>query len=300
VHAGLRPVLIDVDEDTLTVSPEGVATAARCGPAAMVVQHMAGYPVDAGSVADAAGLTSDLVIEDAAHGLGASVGGRSVGSLGRAGCFSFYATKNLPIGEGGAITTADPDVAARVRVMRLHGMSTDAWRRYGPEGRWRYSVNDDGFKANLTDVQAAIGRAHLHALDGWQRRRATIAAIYDKLLGNIPGVIPPPRPIGDVHAWHLYIVRIRPDCGVSRDQAIEVLAARSIGTAVHFVPTHHQPYFRRLLGAEMCNGLPVADRVFPELLSLPLHPGMSDQQVQRVCAALADLPTAACLRSRAG
>ncbi|HSS10638.1 MAG TPA: DegT/DnrJ/EryC1/StrS family aminotransferase [Acidimicrobiales bacterium] len=289
VHAGLRPVLVDVDEATLTVSAEGVATAARAGAAAMVVQHMAGYPVDPGPLAEAAGLTPNLVIEDAAHGLGAAVGARPVGCLARAACFSFYATKNLPIGEGGAITTADPELAARVARMRLHGMNRDAWRRYGPGGSWRYSVEDSGFKANFTDVQAAIGSAQLSSLDGWQRRRQVIASQYDALLAGVPGVTLPPRPATDRHGWHLYIVRIGPEFAISRDEAVEALAERGIGTSVHFIPVHHQPYFRRLLGREVCDGLPVADRVFPELLSLPFHPGLQDQQIERVGTALADI-----------
>jgi dTDP-4-amino-4,6-dideoxygalactose transaminase len=289
VHAGLRPVLIDVDEDTLTVSREGVAAAARAGAAAMVVQHMAGYPVDPGPLAEAAGLTTDLIIEDAAHGLGATVGGRPVGCLTRAACFSFYATKNLPIGEGGAITTADPQLAARVARMRMHGMSRDAWRRYGPGGTWRYSVEDIGLKANFTDVQAAIGRAQLRRLDGWQRRRAEIASLYDALLDAIPGVTPPPRPLTDRHGWHLYVVRIGSEFGISRDEAVEALAERGIGTSVHFIPVHHHPYFRGLLGQEVCDQLPVADRIFPELLSLPFHPGLQDHQIERVGAALADI-----------
>jgi dTDP-4-amino-4,6-dideoxygalactose transaminase len=291
VHAGLRPVLVDVDEDTLTVSREGVGAAARAGAAAMVVQHMAGYPVDPGPLAEAAGLTLDLVIEDAAHGLGATVGGQPVGCLARAACFSFYATKNLPIGEGGAITSADPDLAARVARMRLHGMNRDAWRRYGPGGSWRYTVEDSGLKANFTDVQAAIGRAQLRRLRDWQRRRAELASHYDAVLQGVPGVTPPPRPMTDRHGWHLYVVRIGPEYGMGRDQVVEALAERGIGTSVHFIPVHHQPYFRRLLGREACDGLPVADRVFPELLSLPFHPGLEDHQIERVGAALADIGT---------
>jgi perosamine synthetase len=300
VHAGLRPVLIDADEATLTVSPASVATAARAGAAAMVVQHMAGYPVHVEGLAEAAGLTPDLVIEDAAHGLGASVDGRPVGCLSRAGCFSFYATKNLPIGEGGAITAADPELLARVRRMRLHGMSRDAWRRYGPGSSWRYSVDDIGLKANFTDVQAAIGRAQLRALDEWQRRRAAIAARYDRLLVNLPGVTLPPRPNAGVHAWHLYVVRLEPEFGISRDLAIEELASRGVATSVHFIPVHHQPYFRRLLGEDICNGFPTADHIFPQLLSLPLHPGITDFDVERACSALADAPSSMRLTSSAG
>jgi dTDP-4-amino-4,6-dideoxygalactose transaminase len=293
VHAGLRPVLVDVDDDTLAVSPDGVAAAARrCGggrgAAAMVVQHMAGYPLDAAELAAAAGVPAGHVVEDAAHALGATAGGRPVGSGSRAACFSFYATKNLPIGEGGAITTTDEDLAARLGRMRLHGMSGDAWRRYHRAGSWRYTVQEDGLKANFTDVQAAIGRAQLRSLDRWQLRRAQIAAGYDSLLAGVPGLELPPRPARDRHAWHLYVVRIHPAFGMHRDEAADALAAAGIGTSVHFIPVHQLPYFRRLLGREE-RDLPVADRVFPQLLSLPMHPGLSDADVERVSAGLGGL-----------
>ncbi len=289
VHARLRPVLIDADDRTMAVSPEGVAAAAKRGASAMVIQHMAGYPVDSAALAAAAGISLDNVVEDAAHGLGATVRGRAVGSEARAACFSFYATKNLPIGEGGAITTTDSDLADRLRRMRLHGMSGDAWRRYHRSGSWRYTVEDSGLKANFTDIQAAIGRAQLRSLDRWQHRRAEIAASYDTLLAQLPGIELPPRPLDDLHAWHLYIVRIRGEFGLHRDAVVEELADAGIGTSVHFIPVHHQPYFRDVLGPDECDHLPVADAMFPRLLSLPLHPGLTDSDVERVCEALAGL-----------
>ena len=290
VHAGLRPVLVDTDAETLTVSAEGVAKAARNGAAAMVIQHMGGYPVDGAELAAAAGIPADNVVEDAAHGLGATVGARPVGSLSRAACFSFYATKNLPIGEGGALTTTDGDLAERWRRMRLHGMSRDAWRRYDRSGTWRYTVEDAGMKANFTDLQAAIGREQLHHLVAWQQRRAAIAARYDAHLAGLRGLELPPRPAAETHAWHLYIVRIdRRAFGMDRDTVSDRLADAGIGTSVHFIPVHHLPYFRDLLGLEACGELASADRIFPQLLSLPMHPGLTDSDVDRVCEALAGL-----------
>lgn len=289
VHAGLRPVLVDVDERTLTVSAAGVAAAASRGAAAMVTQHMAGYPVDSAQLAAAAGLPPENIVEDAAHGLGATAADRPVGSCSQAACFSFYATKNLPIGEGGAITTTDGKLAEKLRRMRLHGMSGDAWRRYHRSGSWRYTVEESGLKANFTDLQAAIGRAQLRSLEKWQQRRAVIALRYDALLAGIPGLELPPRPVTGKHAWHLYIVRLHPEFGMHRDAVVESLSEFGIGTSVHFIPVHHQPYFRRLLGPDECGKLPIADRVFPQLLSLPLHPGLTDTDVERVSGALASL-----------
>ena len=289
VHAGLRPVLIDCDQRTLTVSPEGVATAAERGAAAMVIQHMAGFPVDGTELAAAAGIPVDNIVEDAAHGLGATVRGEPVGSDARAACFSFYATKNLPIGEGGAVTTNDDELADRLRRIRLHGMSGDAWRRYQRAANWRYTVTEAGMKANFTDLQAAIGRAQLHRLHRWQKRRQEIAYLYDEQLASIPGIELPPRPLGDRHAWHLYIVRVHDEFGVHRDTVVDALAGKGIGTSVHFIPVHHQPYFRQLLGSYECDNLPNADAVFPQLLSLPLHPGLSNNEIEQVCLALAAL-----------
>ncbi|HJQ47122.1 MAG TPA: DegT/DnrJ/EryC1/StrS aminotransferase family protein [Amycolatopsis sp.] len=290
IHSGLKPVLLDADERTLTVDPGTVAaTAERVRPKALVVQHMAGYPVPAGVLADAAGVAGERIVEDAAHGLGAAVGGRPVGSASSAACFSFYATKNLPIGEGGAITTTDHDRAELLREMRLHGMSRDAWQRYGPGAGWRYDVRVDGLKANFTDVQAAIGRAQLRYLAGWQRRRDELAGRYDRALSAVPGVVVPPRPADARHAWHLYPIRVTRSYRLSRDALAEALRSRGVGTSVHFIPVHHFPYFRALLGADACRRLPVADRVFTQLLSLPLHPGLTDSDVDYVCDQIADL-----------
>lgn len=290
VHAGLRPVLVDADEDTLTVSAEGVAKAARDGAAAMVIQHMGGYPVDGAELAAAAGISADYVVEDAAHGLGATIGGRPVGASSRAACFSFYATKNLPIGEGGAITTTDGDLAERFRRMRLHGMSRDAWRRYDSSGSWRYTVEEAGMKANFTDLQAAIGREQLRRLTAWQQRRTAIAARYDAQLSGVRGLACPPRPASDTHAWHLYLARIDHRAfGMDRDTVSTRLADAGIGTSVHFIPVHHLPYFRDLLGLEACGELAAADRIFPQLLSLPMYPGLTDSDVDRVCEALSGL-----------
>jgi dTDP-4-amino-4,6-dideoxygalactose transaminase len=225
------------------------------------------------------------VIEDAAHGLGTSVGSRHVGTISAATCFSFYATKNLPIGEGGMITTADPAIEADVRRARLHGMSRDAWKRYLPGSGWRYEVGMAGLKANMTDVQAAIGRAHLERLPDWQAHRQMLADRYDSLLQHVPGIRRPVRPVEGRHAWHLYVIRVEPEYGRDRDELSAALAERGVDCSVHFIPTHHHPYFRRLLRHEM----PGADKAFAQILSLPLYPGLRLEDVHRVCAEIADL-----------
>lgn len=290
VHAGLRPVLVDVDPVTLIPRPDQVMRAVEGRTvAAMVVQHMAGHPAQVRDLAEAAGLPLDRVVEDAAHGLGAVADDEPIGTISGATCFSFYATKNLPIGEGGAVTTADPDRAAFLRRARLHGMTADAWRRYLPGGGWAYSVDVAGLKANMTDVQAAIGRAQLVCFDEWQRVRAELAEEYDALLGQVEGVALPARPRSGRHAWHLYIVRLDPVLGPGRDAMAAELATRGVATSVHFIPVHSFPYFRTLLGEDECARFPEADAVFPTLLTLPLHAAMDLDDVRYVCEQIADI-----------
>jgi dTDP-4-amino-4,6-dideoxygalactose transaminase len=292
VHAGLRPVLVDVDATTLMPDADTVADAARRagGVDAMVALHFAGHPAPVHAMADAAGLPLSRVIEDAAHAVGTWVDEQAVGSVSAATCFSFYATKNLPIGEGGMVTTSDEAVADRIRRMRLHGMSRDAWKRYLPGGSWRYEVTTPGLKANMTDIQAAIGRAQLAALTDWQQRRAELADRYDHQLFAVPGITRPARPSRGLHAWHLYVVKVDARrAGLTRDALIDELSERGIGTSVHFIPVHQQAYFQELLGPEVRDGFPVADAVFDRILSLPLHPGLSDSDVDRVCAAVLDV-----------
>jgi len=281
VHAGLRPVLIDIDTESLMPDARSTAEAARRagGADAMVVLHFGGAPAPVAELAAAAGLPLERVVEDAAHALGTAVDDRAVGAVSSATSFSFYATKNLPIGEGGMVTTDRPETADYLRRARLHGMSGDAWKRYLPGSSWGYEVAIDGLKANMTDLSAAIGRAQLRELPAWQRRRAEIADRYDEGLRAVPWIRTPARPPRGRHAWHLYVIQLDP--GVDRDRFIRRLSERGVDCSVHFIPVHHQPYFRRLLGIEP-GDLPGTDAVFPHIVSLPMYPSLSDEAVDRV------------------
>jgi dTDP-4-amino-4,6-dideoxygalactose transaminase len=230
---------------------------------------------------------------DAAHAVGSSYDGRPVGD-GAAVCFSFYATKNLPIGEGGMVTTDDPEKAAWLRRARLHGMSADAWRRYLPGGSWRYDVPVGGLKANMGDVQAAIGRAQLPYVEEWQQRRTHLARRYDAGLAGLPGIGLPHRPDRDdrTHAWHLYPIRVSAASGLTRDELIRALDEQRIGTSVHFIPVHRLTHFARVCLLPP-GGLPGAEALFEQLVSLPLHPHLTDRQVDTVCAAVAAAVTSA-------
>lgn len=292
LHAGLQPVLVDVDRRTYMPNAATTADAVRRagGVDAMTVLHFAGHPAPVDELAEAAGLPTSRVVEDAAHALGAELGGRQVGTLSAATCFSFYATKNLPIGEGGMVVTDDGDLADFVRRARLHGMSRDAWKRYLPGNGWAYTVDEPGLKANMTDVQAAIGRAHLRHFDGWQAVRQSLAARYSRNLADVPGVVVPATPGNGRHAWHLYVVRVTPEYGTDRDRFIAELSERGVDCSVHFIPLHRMRYLRHVLqGRRPETVFPGAEHVFPGIVSLPLYPSLTVEQVDRVCSIVAEV-----------
>jgi len=290
VHAGLQPVLCDVDPVSGQVTRETTARAVEevGGVQGLVVLHFGGHPAPVADLAAAAGVPLDHVIEDAAHALGTWVDDRQVGSISRATCFSFYATKNLPIGEGGMVTTDDSDTADWIRTARMHGMSKDAWRRYLPGGSWRYTVEEAGLKANMSDVQAAIGRVQLRELDTWQQRRSQIAGRYAEALAGVSGLELPQPPERGRHAWHLYPVRVSAAFGTSRDDLIEELTLRGIGTSVHFIPLHHMHRYRDA-AVFPGDGLPGADEVFAQLVSLPMHQGLTDHEVDLVTRSITEI-----------
>ncbi len=285
VHAGLHPILVDVNPDTLMPDADTVAAAVRASGRvdAMVAIHFGGAPAPVEEMAAAAGLPMERVIEDAAHAVGTKVSDRWVGSISAATCFSFYATKNLPIGEGGMITTADSDLADQARQIRMHGMSRDAWKRYLPGASWQYEVDVAGIKANMTDVQAAIGRGQLKHFESWQDRRAELARAFDSRLSRIRGIRTPLWPENGLHAWHLYVIRVEADFGIDRDTFIRLLSERGVDCSVHFIPVHHQPYFQRLLAGDSDLEFPMADAVFPTIVSLPLYPGLTDEMLDQIC-----------------
>jgi dTDP-4-amino-4,6-dideoxygalactose transaminase len=229
-----------------------------------------------------------VVVEDAAHALPACYRDTPIGSGGNLVAFSFYATKNLTTAEGGMLT-GSPELIDRARVISLHGMSRDAWKRYDKGGSWRYEILLPGFKYNMTDIQASMGLQQLRKLPRMQGRREEIVSAYVTTLGSEPALeMPHVRP--EVrHAWHLFMMRLRPEMlRIGRDQFIEELAARNIGTSVHFIPVHLHPYYRDKYGLTP-DALPVAYANHQRQLSLPLHPGLSDDDVEDVCDAVLDV-----------
>jgi len=290
-HVRARPILVDVDPDTLNIDPDAIAAAITPRTKAILPVHYAGHPADLDAINDLAERHNSTVIEDAAHALPAAYGGRRIGAGKNPTAFSFYATKNLTTAEGGMLT-GDPEFLDRARVVSLHGMSRDAWKRYDKGGSWRYDVLLPGFKYNMTDIQASIGLHQLRKLTEFDRRRRAIVAQYQAAFGADDAFEIPAERANVCHAWHLYVLRIRPEVlTIGRDQFVQELTRRNIGTSVHFIPIHLHPYYRDKYGYAP-RTLPVAFDNFERLLSLPLHPGLSDSDVSDVVSAVLDVALA--------
>ncbi len=286
VHAGAKPVLADCTPDTLNLDPNDVERKVTSHTRAIVPVHYAGHPASMDDILQIASQHRLTVVEDAAHALPASYRGRRVGTIGDVTAFSFYATKNLTTGEGGMLTTADAALADRLRTRRLHGMSRDAWRRYSADGSWRYDVAYPGFKYNMTDIAAAMGLVQLRRLPALHQRRRQLAALYDQLLSDIPELELPVTHADVEHAWHLYVVRLRPQrLRVQRDEVIELLKAEGVPTQVHFIPLHLHSYYRDALGCRP-EDFPVASAAAERILSLPFFTLMSDDDVRYVATTL--------------
>ncbi len=286
LHAGGRLVLADCTPDTLNIDPDDVERKITPRTRAIVPVHYAGHPADMDAlqaIAEKHGLT---LIEDSAHALPASYRGRKIGVIGDITAFSFYATKNLCTGEGGMLTTADTALADRMRTRRLHGMSRDAWKRYSSEGSWRYDVSYPGFKYNMTDIAAAMGLVQLRRLPEMHARRRAIAALYQEELADVPELELPVCRSDVEHAWHLYVIRVRPErLRLHRDAVIEELRALGVGSQVHFIPLHFHSYYRDALQVSP-QDFPVASQAAETILSLPFFTLMSDDEVRYVAASL--------------
>jgi len=288
MHLGATPVIVDVDED-LHISTEAVRRAITPRTKAIIPVHYGGQACALKEILDLGDRYGIPIVEDAAHAAGAEYAGARIGTHGRAVCFSFYAIKNMTTGEGGMITTNDDDLAQRLRLLSLHGMSRDAWKRYTEAGSWYYEVIEPGYKYNMTDVQAALGIHQLRRLDGFIRRRQEIAARYDGALSEIPEVLLPPRLSGGNHTFHVYPIRLQVELlDLNRAEFIDELRARNIGASVHFIPLHRHPYYRDRYGYRP-GQFPIAEESYRGLLSLPLYPKMTDQDVKDVIEAVGDI-----------
>jgi perosamine synthetase len=287
-YFGAKPVLVDVDAETFNIRPELVETAITGRTRAVIPIHMAGRAADMDPLLAICRARGIAVIEDAAHSFPTTYKGRMIGSFGDVTCFSFYATKTITTGEGGMICTDNDEWADRCRIMSLHGISRDAWKRYTAEGNWYYEIVAPGFKYNLTDIASALGVAQLHKAEAMSARRRAIAMRYNEAFGKLDSLQVPVEG-EDVHAWHLYMLRLHPDrLSIDRGRFIEELRARNIGTSVHFIPLHVHPYYRELYGY-LPEDFPVAYAEYLREISLPIYTKMTDEDVEYVIHAVTDI-----------
>ena len=291
-YLGADPVFVDIDPLTFNIDVSQIERAITPQTKAIIPVHFAGLSCDMGAIITIARKHGLKVVEDAAHALPTTCGGEMIGTLASdAAVFSFYATKTITTGEGGMIVTSHPDIAARCRTMRLHGISRDAFDRYtSTKPSWYYEVVAPGFKYNMTDIAAALGLHQLKKAWQFQRRRSEMAAIYDDALRNLPVLLPPHAIAGDTHAWHLYVLRLSPDAPVKRDRFIELMAEKGIGTSVHFIPLHLHPYWKEHYNLKP-EQFPNSQYLFEQSVSLPLYTKMTADDQTRVISAVREILT---------
>jgi dTDP-4-amino-4,6-dideoxygalactose transaminase len=291
VHLGARPVLVDVGED-FNVSPEAIEAAVTSRTKAVIPVHYGGQACDLGAVYEIAVRRRLAVVEDAAHAVGSTYHGYKIGSdalqedlapgLRRVTVFSFYATKNMTTGEGGMITTGDEPLAERIRLLTLHGMTRDAWKRYTHAGSWYYQVLEPGYKDNMTDLQASLGIHQLRRLDGFIETRQRYASLFNQAFTHVPELEIPIEHSDRNHPYHLYVIRLRLDrLTVDRAQFVEELKECNVGASVHFIPVHLHPFYEKNFGYKQ-GDLPVAEEIYNRIVSLPLYPRMTETDIHNV------------------
>ncbi len=287
-YLGADVKLVDIDPATINIDPAAIEAAITPRTKALMPVHYAGLSVDMDAIHAIAQKHGLKVVEDAAHALPTTWKGQRIGTLqSDAVVFSFYANKTMTTGEGGMLVTRDAALAARAKVMRLHGINRDAFDRFTAKvPSWYYEIVAPGFKYNLTDIAAAMGLHQLKRLPGFQTRREQIAARYDEALADLPLILPP-RPVhaGDLHSWHLYVVRLSDAAQIHRDQLIDSLFADGIGVSVHYIPLHLHPYWKERYELKP-EQFPHSQKAYERMVTLPLYTRMTDDDVERVIAAV--------------
>ena len=286
VHCGARPVFVDVASDTLNIDPGAIQAAITPRTKALIPVDFAGHPADLDEICALASRHGLPVIEDAAHAIGAEYKGRRVGGIADVTCFSFYATKNITSGEGGALTTNRPEWADRASVMALHGISRDAWKRYGPDGYRHWDIVAPGYKYNMFDVQAALLRSQFAKLETFHARRTALKGRLDAGLAGIDAIATPSEQPWVRHAYHLYPVIVRTEMlTADRDTIMNAIQAENVGIGIHFRAVHLHPYYADTFG--FARGMyPNAEYYSDRTISLPLYPKMTDRDADDVIAAV--------------
>lgn len=288
-YFGAKPVIVDVDEDTLNISLEEIEKSITPKTKAIIPVHYGGQPCDMDEILELAKKYNLRVLEDAAHSLPAYYKGKKIGTLSDVTCFSFYATKTLSTGEGGMICTNNEEIAERTAIMRLHGINRDAWKRYSESGSWYYEVVAPGYKYNFTDLQASLGLPQLKKVDIMWEWRKKIAARYTEAFKDFDLIklhtIKPDRE----SSWHLYPVKLNLEMLTkNRAQLIDELKKHNIGIGVHFMPVHQHLYYQKTFNLDD-KDFPVSSAAFPRLMSLPIYPGMTDESIEKVISVVIDV-----------
>ncbi len=279
IQVGAKPIFVDIDKKTFNIDCAGIERAITDKTKAIIPVHFAGHPCEMDKIIKIAKKYNLAVIEDAAHAIAARYKNRAIGTIGNISVFSFYSTKNITTGEGGMITTDNDEYAEKMRILSLHGISKDAWKRYSSRGSWYYEILEAGYKYNMTDIQAAIGIHQLTKLDKFQSTREKYVRMYNEAFNGMPEIIIPHARDNVKHAWHLYVIQINPILlKIDRNHFIEELRQENIGTSVHFIPLHLHPYYQRIFGYKR-GDFPNAEYVYDRVISLPLYPKMTEKDV---------------------
>ncbi|MBF9031007.1 UDP-4-amino-4,6-dideoxy-N-acetyl-beta-L-altrosamine transaminase [Rhodobacterales bacterium HKCCE3408] len=286
LHAGLKPVLADIDGETLNICPREIESKITENTRAILLVHFAGRPCEMDAIMDIARRHDLIVIEDCAHAIETTYRNQPAGTFGDFSCFSFYVTKNITTAEGGMILCRNEADAARCRVLALHGMSKDAWKRFSDEGYKHYQVIERGFKYNMTDIQAAIGIEQLKKINRFRAARESIWYQYSSAFANLPIVLPAPIEEDMEHAYHLYTIQLDKEvCGISRDDFLMAMTKAGIGTGVHYTCMAEQPYYQKELGWSP-QDTPIGTQVGRQICSLPISAKLSAGDVENVISAV--------------
>lgn len=293
-----KPVFVDVDARTFNINPGLIEEKITSRTKAIIPVHYGGIPCDLSAIYDIAERHNLNVIEDAAHAMGSTFQNKKIGSFGNPTAFSFYPTKNMTTVEGGVVTTNDAEISEKLRVLSLHGISKDAWKRYSSQGQWYYEIHQLGFKYNFTDLQAALGIQQLKKLNNFNSIREEYAKIYFDALKKVPEVQFPKlyhdyfnglNNNGFKNSWHLFVLMLELDkLKIDRAQFMQELNSRGIGTSVHFIPLHVQPYYAKKYGYKE-GDFPAAETVFSKIISLPLYPKLTDGEIQHIISMVKEM-----------
>ncbi|AUJ24837.1 MULTISPECIES: DegT/DnrJ/EryC1/StrS family aminotransferase [Virgibacillus] len=288
LHVGATPVFVDINEDNFCLNISDVKSKISAKTKAIIAVHFAGYPADLKELSCLARDNELYLIEDAAHAFTTKFNNQYIGTHGDAICFSFYATKNITTGEGGALVVSNDTLAEKARLYGWHGISKNAWNRYTSEGSWKYDVMLPGFKYNMTDIQAAIGSSQLEKAEMMRNKKEKIASYYSENLNEISEFIKVPfykKEVGLQHGWHLFVIRVKNNNFINRDEFIERMKERKIGLSVHFIPVHLHPYYQ----TNFPTSLPVTENIYDEIVSLPLYSNLTKEETSYIVKSIKEI-----------